>query len=205
MSTTVTPPPASTSTPPVPESVPRTRRGDAAAMDAAKTPVGVGAIALVGIVLALLLTALGVVAVREALLAAGVLTGTAWQAPAGPSVRGLAAASWMVPVGAVLVLFGLWLLVAALRPRPRTATTVTSATGVFLRPKDVSRLAQTAAEQVDGVLAADVSATRRAVRVRVRGTGAADVNEHVRAAVARRLSALDRPPTVNVSVEGGPK
>lgn len=203
MSTTVTP--ASTSTPPVPESVPLSRRGDAAAMDAAKTPVGVGAIALVGIVLALLLTALGVVAVREALLASGVLTGTAWLAPAGRSASGLAAASWMVPVGAALVLLGLWLLVAALRPRPRTATTVTSETGVFLRPKDVSRLAQTAAEQVDGVLAADVSATRRAVRVRVRGTGAADVSENVRAAVAQRLSALDSPPTVNVSLYGGPK
>ncbi len=203
MSTTVTP--ASTSTPPVPESVPRTRRGDAAAMGAAKTPVGVGAIALVGMILALLLTALGVVAVREALLASGVLTGTAWLAPAGRSVSGLAAASWMVPVGAVLVLLGLWLLVAALRPRPRTATTVTSETGVFLRPKDVSRLAQTAAEQVDGVLAADVSATRRAVRVRVRGTAAADVSENVRAAVSRRLSALDSPPTVNVSLDGGPK
>jgi len=103
------------------------------------------------------------------------------------------------------VLLGLWLLVAALRPRPRTATTVTSETGVFLRPKDVSRLAQTAAEQVDGVLAADVSATRRAVRVRVRGTAAADVSENVRAAVSRRLSALDSPPTVNVSLDGGPK
>ena len=203
MSTTVTP--ASTSTPPVPESVPRTRPGDAAAMDAAKIPVGVGAIAIVGIVLALLLTALGVLAVREALVGFGVLTGTAWLSPAGRSVSGLTAAAWMVPVGAVLVLVGLWLLVGAVRPRPRTATTVTSETGVFVRPKDVSRLAQTAAEQVDGVLAADVSATRRAVRVRVRGTGAADVSENVRAAVSRRLSALDSPPTVNVSVQGGRK
>ena len=142
---------------------------------------------------------------RSALLTSGVLTGNAWLAPAGRSASGLAAASWMVPVGAVLVLFGLWLLVAALQPRPRTATTVTSETGVFLRLKDVSRLAQTAAEQVDGVLAAGVSATRRRVRVRVRGTGAGEVSENVSAAVSRRLSALDSPPTVNVSVDGGPK
>ena len=56
----------------------------------------------------------------------------------------------------------------------------------------------------DGVLAADVSASRRRVRVRVRGTGAGEVGENVRAAVSRRLSALDSPPTVNISVDGGP-
>jgi len=87
---------------------------------------------------------------------------------AARAVNGLLPAAWMVPVGAVLVLLGLWLLLTALRPRPRSAISVTSVTGVFLRQQDVSRLAQTAAEQVEGVLAARTRTTRRTLHVHVR-------------------------------------
>lgn len=182
---------------------PRTAGAPVAAMDAAKAPVGPGAISVVGLVLALLLTALGAVAIRDALVIARFLHGTPWTAQAGGAVNGLLPAAWMVPVGAALVLFGLWLLLTALRPRPRRAISVTSTTGVFLRTKDVSRLAQTAAEQVEGVLAARVRATRRTPYLQVRSTGSSDVAEHVRSAVSERLSALDKPPSVQVNVDGG--
>lgn len=62
-------------------------RGRTGAMDAAKAPVGSGAISVVGLVLALLLTAAGVVAIREAVVRPGLLAGQPWteQALAGVS------------------------------------------------------------------------------------------------------------------------
>ncbi len=178
-------------------------RGRAGAMDAAKAPVGSGAISVVGPVLALLLTAAGVVAIREALVRSGLLAGPPWTEQTLRALDGLSAAAWMVPVGAALILLGLWLLLTALRPRRRTAISVTSSTGVFLRLRDVARLAERAAEQVDGVLAARARATRRAVTVRVRSTGSCDVTEGVRSAVSKRLSALDQIPTVKVHLDEG--
>jgi len=62
---------------------PRTAAAPVAAMDAAKAPVGPGTISVVGLVLALLLTALGAVAIRDALVIARFLHGTPWTAQAG--------------------------------------------------------------------------------------------------------------------------
>ena len=178
-------------------------RGRAGAMDAAKAPVGSGAISVVGPVLALLLTAAGLVAIRDAVVRSGLLAGQPWTEQTLRALDGLSAAGWMVPAGAALILLGLWLLLTALRPRRRTAISVTSSTGVFLRLRDVARLAERAAEQVDGVLVARARATRRAVTVRVRSTGSSETAEGVRSAVSGRLSALDQIPTVKVHLEKG--
>ncbi len=178
-------------------------RGRPGAMDAAKAPVGSGAISVVGLVLALLLTAAGLVAIRDALVRSGLLAGQPWTEQTLRALDGLSAAAWMVPVGAALILLGLWLLLTVLRPRRRTAISVTSSTGVFLRLRDVARLAERAAEQVDGVLVARARATRRAVTVRVRSTGSSETAEGVRSAVSGRLSALDQIPTVKVHLEKG--
>ncbi len=140
----------------------QSRRARATPLDPAKAPVGPGAISVVGLVLAILLTVSGAVAIRDALVVAGLVKATPWVTQAARAVNGLLPAAWMVPVGAVLVLLGLWLLLTALRPRPRSAISVTSVTGVFLRQQDVSRLAQTAAEQVEGVLAARTTHAPRA-------------------------------------------
>lgn len=195
MSTAQTTPP----TAPAQPTLPQTRRGQAIAMDAAKTPVGSGRIATVGLVLALLLTAGGVILVRDALVYGGALGGTPWIQQLARAVNGVTAAGWMLPVAVLLVLLGLWLLLTALRPRPRTALSLTSATGVFLRPRDVARLAQTTAENVDGVLSTTVNASRRTLTIQVHSTGATDVADHVQSAVTQRLSTLENPPTVKVS------
>ena len=176
-------------------------RGRPGAMDAAKAPVGSGAISVVGLVLALLLTAAGLVAIRDALVRSGLLAGQPWTEQTLRALDGLSAAAWMVPVGAALILLGLWLLLTVLRPRRRTAISVTSSTGVFLRLRDVARLAERAAEQVDGVLVARARATRRAVTVRVRSTGSSEAAEGVHSAVSGRLSALENSPTVKVHIE----
>ncbi len=192
-------------TPAAPHTPASTSRPDgaAAAMTAAKTPVGSGPIAAVGLILALLLTGAGVELIRDALVYFGLLSGTPWILSVARALNGVTAAAWLVPLGIALVLLGLWLLWRALRPRARTAVSLTSTTGVFLRPHNVARFAETAAEGVGGVISANVNASRRSLTVRVRGTGSDDLADQVRAAVIERLSALDSPPAVKVNT-GGP-
>ena len=172
---------------------------------AAKSPVGPGVITAVGVLLALGLVALGVVAVHDALVPAALAGGPAWIDSAIDGLDGLEPAPWMVPAGIAMVIVGAWALVIALRPRRSTAIALAARTGVYLRPKDVARIARTSAEDVDGVTSARASATRRAVTLRVRATATGQVAADVRAAVAEALSPLAVAPKVRVRVttEGG--
>jgi len=172
---------------------------------AAKAPVGPGLIAAIGLVLALAAACLGVVGIHDALIPSGLVAGSAWIGSAITAVDGLSPAAWTLPAGLLLLLVGAWALVTALRPRPRTAIAVAARTGVYLRPRDVARLARSAAEDVDGVTSATVGATRRAVTVSVRATSTRQVAADVTAAVAGVLSALAAQPKVRVRVttEGG--
>ncbi|HET7474493.1 MAG TPA: DUF6286 domain-containing protein [Dermatophilaceae bacterium] len=176
-----------------------------AALAPAKTPVGSGRLGTVGLVLALVVTALGVVAVRDALAYAELIGGRPWVGALVRAVDRQRPSGWLVPVGVVLALVGLWLLVTALRPRPRTAVALAAQTGVFVRPKDVARVATDAAEQVDGVLSANVRATRRTVTVAVRTTGNPNTQREVQERVSRRLAGLDTTPTITVRHTGGPR
>ncbi len=186
-----------------PETV--TRRRQVKPLSAAKTPVGPGTISALGLLWSALLLGVGVVGVQAALVAAGVLTGTAWLTWVIQQVDGLAPAGWMVAAGVVLVLLGLWLLLTALRPRPRTAVALTAATGVFLKPRDLSRLAVAAADQVDGVQDAKATASRSKVSMQIVSTGGGNVADEVRAAVTERLEALEKPVKVTVRTQGGPR
>jgi hypothetical protein len=168
----------------------------------AKAPVGPGRISLVGVVLAVLTVAIGLVGVRDALVSAGVLSGTSWIEGAVDGLDGLKAQWWMVPVGALMVGLGIWLLWTGLRPRPIRAVRLRSPTGVFLRPQDVRVVAQHAAEDVDGVMSATATASRR--RVRVTATVTADdgtIADDVQNAVEQALSALDPVPRVKVKTD----
>lgn len=169
-------------------------------MRPARQPTGSGPVGVVGPVLAVLLLAAGAVLVRDALVAAGALSGRSWLGAAAEGVRGSAPATWLVPAGAVVVLVGLWLVVTALRPRTRTAVPLTSQSGAFLHTRDVARLAAGAARDVDGVLDASASASRRKVVVTVSGTAADGLREDVTAAVTHRLAALESAPRISVGV-----
>lgn len=171
-------------------------------MSPAKTPVGPGAVSLVGVVLAALVTGLGVVAIRDALVLAGVVGGTAWTERMRASLDGLTPGGWAAPLGIALLLAGIWLVLAALLPRPPTAVPVQSRTGVFLRRQDVRRLAAGAAQHVDGVLSAQASG-RRTLTVLVRQTGDEGVADRVRTAVSERLAVLTSPPSITVKTDRG--
>ncbi len=172
-------------------------------MGAARAPVGTGAVQVVGIVLAVLLTALGVAAVRDTLLAAGLVDGSPWLLDAAGRLDGLRPAGWALALGVLLVLVGGWLVLAALRPRPRTGLALRADTGVFLRPSGVSRLASAAAEDVDGVLDSSASTRRRSVSVTITTTGDGNTTDAVREAVTTRLAHLDPTPTVRVRARTG--
>ncbi len=165
---------------------------------AAKAPVGVAPVAVTAIVVAVLFTALGVAAVRDALVTGGALTGSPWLVAAAGGLDGTTPAPWLLVLGVLLLVVGLWLVLTSLRRRPRTGIALRARTGVFLRPRDVSRLASGAASDVDGVLDATASATVKKVVVQVTTTGDPGTEQQVRDAVTARLSRADPAPDVRV-------
>lgn len=171
------------------------------ATPAAKTPVGPGRVSLLGMLIALLLLAIAVVLAHDTLVATGTLAPPAWLNRAAGALDGLRAATWVLPASIVVALVGLWLLLVALRPRPRTMVRVQADTGVFLRPHGIERLARHAAGDVDGVTGVHASATRRKVDLRVEALGGDEVAGKVRDAVSESLRALEPQPKVSVKTK----
>jgi len=146
------------------------------------------------------LLALGVVGIRDALVAAGAFGGSSWTKNTANAIDGLTARTWMIPAGIGLAVLGLWWLLAALKPRKRTEISLSGTPGAWMRPGDLARLAQPTAENVEGVVSASTSATRRTVTVKATTTArdSAQVRTAVTDAVGDRLSALRRAPRVKV-------
>lgn len=169
---------------------------------AGKLPVGNGPVVWIGIVLAVTVTALGVLGIVEALIGAGTIGGQSWIAEVATRGEGLRPARWLVPVGAATILLGLLLVIAALRRRPRRAVALTSATGVFLRPADLARLSEASARRIDSVIDAHATATRRTVSVNVTTTTTqtAELEARVGQAVPQRLRYVAKPPRVRTRV-----
>jgi hypothetical protein len=176
--------------------------GPTARLQPARLPTGPGTIGWLGPVLALLVVGVGVLAGQDAWVR---LQGgsTTWLGSATGALDGLAPSAAVAAVGVVVALVGLWLVVAALKPRTRDALPLGGTSGAHLRTADVARLASGAADQVDGVLRTRSSASRRSVTVDVTTTaargGAADgVADRVRTGVEHALRALETPPRVRV-------
>lgn len=164
----------------------------APAPKAAKTPLGPGAVAFVGGLLALALIALGGIGLQTASSATGLTSADPWLTRIIQSADGLAPRGWILPVAVLAALVGLWLLLTALRPRPKIAVPLKARTGVFVRPRDLSRLAESAADDVDGVSSVRARATRSKVTLQLDTTGGSGVTDAVRAAVTERLEPVQR-------------
>ncbi|KAA0092773.1 hypothetical protein CIW49_28730 [Mycolicibacterium sp. P1-18] len=130
-----------------------------------RPPVAAPAAGYVGALIALLILALGAVALRDAAVHFGWLTGTAWIDTAVSGLDGLTYQGWMLPAGIVAILVGLWWVSAAIRPRRRTALEVPATTSVWIAKGDLARLASAAADSVPGVLDSRASASLRTVKV----------------------------------------
>ena len=133
---------------------------------AGRTPTATPAAAPWAVLLALVVLALGVVGVRDGLVAAGVFGGSSWTKNTADAIDGLTARAWMIPAGIGLAVLGLWWLLAALKPRKRTEISLSGTPGAWMRPGDLARLVQPTVENVEGVVSASTSATRRTVTVK---------------------------------------
>jgi hypothetical protein len=167
---------------------------------AGRTPTATPAAAPWAVLLALVVLALGVVGIRDALIAAGAFGGSSWTKNTANAIDGLTAHTWMIPAGIGLAVLGLWWLLAALKPRRRTEISLSGTPGAWMRPGDLARLVQPTVENVEGVVSASTSATRRTVTVKATTTArdSAEVRTAVTDAVGDRLSALRRAPRVKV-------
>lgn len=174
-----------------------------------RTPKAVPAAAPWAVLVALVVLALGVIGVRDALVAAGALHGTLWTTQTAEAIDGLTKRVWMVPAGVVLALLGLWWVLTALKPRKRTETTVAGSPGAWLRPGDLARLARAAADDVGGVVSVSTTATRRTVTVTATTTtdDSAELRAAISDAVGDKLAALQKAPRVKVRTRytGGSK
>lgn len=159
-----------------------------------RRPPGVG---LIGMLLALVLVALGVLLVHDGLAHQGWIDGS-------PVLEGLLSQEARIEPGpvttlvaAVAALLGLWLLTTAFRRGRRRGVELDTRTSVWMGHGDLDRLVTGTAEDVDGVLQAKASVGRRKAVVHV-DTTTPEVSGEVTAAVERRLAALDRRPRVVV-------
>jgi hypothetical protein len=150
------------------------------------------------IALALLVICLGVLLVREALVAAGKVHGSAWLAPLIDRLDGLGPSTLLSIVGGVVALLGLWLIVLGLGRRVQTRLALSSSPSMTIGIADAARLAKSAAEDVDVVLSAKASATRRRVKVSVSTYEGDEVIPAIQAAVTARLEPLAQPLAVKV-------
>ena len=132
---------------------------------AGRPPVAAPAAGYVGALIALLLLGAGAVALRDAAVEFGWVQGTPWTSTAISALDGLTYQGWMLPVGIVVILIGLWSVSAALRPRKRIALAVPAQTSVWIAKADLARLASAAADSVPGCIDSRASAGLRTIKV----------------------------------------
>lgn len=154
-----------------------------------------------GVVLSVVLLGLAAVLLHDALVAAGALT-TGWVAGAADALGAVRPGAAATAAGAVLVLVGIVLVVAALTRGARTSRPFAGRAGLYLDDRDVARLSSATAQTVPGVLDAVSTATRRRVEVTVRTTGGPGTPEQVTDRVRQRLAVLASPPAVAVRTRG---
>lgn len=170
---------------------------------AAKAPAASPATVVTGVLLALVLLGVAVVFARDALLAAGALTGTPWLRWFADKAELISSTSpWMLWAGPVAVVVGLVLLVAALKPR-RSTHWALDEDGIYIGRTDAARLVANAAHEAGSVVAARADvAGRRGVRVLAR-TVASDttgVTAAIDRAAAARLTPLRPTPSIRTRV-----
>lgn len=180
---------------------------DSAAEDVcrpAAAPLAAAAASYVGVVLAVLLGALGVVCLRDVAIKATLLDGTPWIPLAIKAFDGLRPSPVILVIGVVIGIMGLALCVLALLPRRATAVPVHNVAGgaVYVPLRDVARIASAAAQTVSGVAQATSSASRRTVSVRCTTSRAdrGELSRLVTEAVRDELQPLVHQPRIVVRI-----
>lgn len=172
-------------------------------LKAAKPPVGSGTTPLFAQLVALLVLALGVLGIQEA-LARGGLVSTSWTSWLLTQADGRTATFAGLVLFVFLILVGLVLLVAVFRPRPSKVLTLSAETGVFLRASDMARIAADRVAGVDGVDEVDAAASRKRLNLRVTTveppSGNSTVEAEVRSRLEPVLDVVGNPPHLRVNI-----
>ncbi|WP_405059583.1 DUF6286 domain-containing protein [Kribbella sp. NBC_01505] len=170
---------------------------------AAKKPVAAPAAAKVAVIGALAVLAIAAVAIRDTLVTTGVIDGSSWLEWVFKKAEVLRPADWMTYSGGAAVLIGVWVLIAALKPRKATHLAVGDAgSGVWIRSRDAARLATDTARGIDSVTSAGTKTSgRRKLRVAATTFGDADrVRDELADAIAQRLNTISPSPRVRALV-----
>lgn len=170
----------------------------------AKPPIAAPAATVVAVVLALAVIGVGIVAVRDVLVSAGVITGAPWIVSVLNHLDGLTAQSWMLPGGVAVAVLGVLLVFAAVKPRRRSHLPL-SASDTWITARDVTRLTQSSVQALTGVAAATVGGSgRRKLTLTVTALAGYDtsaVQTAAHAAAAKVVAELARPPRVRVRIK----
>ncbi|MGV9825276.1 DUF6286 domain-containing protein [Gordonia sp. NPDC003429] len=160
------------------------------------TPVAV----VGGVVIAFVLLALVIVAIRDLVVQAGWVSGTRWSREGADWVARSTWQQWMWPVAIALILIGLWLLWSAVRTRRRTHVSLGGYEVMWTRRGDIARRISTAALSVPGVEHATTVVGRRRAKVVVTATDTHPDADAIRAAVASAAAAPEKPLRVKVKI-----
>lgn len=114
-----------------------------------------------GILIGLLLIALGALAGRELWVLNADTTWPSWLNPAFEFFRGFEFQPWMGWVGVALLVVGLLLLIVAFKPRPHTHRRLPSEVSLWVRPVDVARYITAHSRRLSGVKATRTAFKRR--------------------------------------------
>ncbi len=183
----------------------RTGEGEGGPPLPAKDPLGFARVAVLGVVWALLLVTLAVVAAHDVLVHVEVLSGSSWVERALDAVDGEQPRYWWVIVAVPVALLGLAFVYVALRPRPYLGRQLEASTGVFLLDRGLRHLAEAVAEDTDGVDSAKASGSGRTLTIDVRGLSPerdSGLESRVGDAVRARLEPLRSAPHVRVRDRG---
>ncbi|EME21167.1 DUF6286 domain-containing Asp23/Gls24 family envelope stress response protein [Rhodococcus triatomae] len=161
--------------------------------------------AMVAVVVAVLLIALGVVAGREFLIEQEVIAPAAWVRNSVGWLAEVQSQTWMVPTAVAAGVVGLVLICLALMPRTRTHVPAgdTGNAVVWLRPTDIARMCSARAGAVGGVTGVHTTVDRKRATVHVTPTGEVSreaLEQQVREAVEPSLAAVSSPRELRVRV-----
>ncbi len=171
-------------------------------LPSAKAPIGPGPITIVGASLGVVTLGLGVIAIRDSLIAFNAIDGMSWLSGVGDWIDGFKPVAWMVPGGVAIAIVGLWMLGASLRPRPKNSVALNTNTGVNMAPRSIARIAVVAARDVDGVLGASAKSTTRRLVLTVKTTVKSnELSSRVKNAVETSLNGLNPAPRVSVRLK----
>ena len=106
-----------------------------------------------------------------------------------------------VTVGIVVAIVGLWLVIAAFKPRPRRYVRVDSASSIWMRPVDVARKSTHVARQQAPGSAISSRSTRKKLTVSVEDDGSAQaLQQRVTTALENEFAPLHVRPRIAVAL-----